>query len=230
MNHNDYIFSCRDGEFRLTRQFEQMYRSCEDPHGQSSELEHLDYQIVILSLRHMLKLLPPGASRSLLDVGCGLGYFTGYLHDQLQGWSVTGADISPTALAKAAQRHPGCRFLPLDIKDDTNLPSELYDVIMAMNVLYYFTEKEIHGVLVNLKRLARPGALMVVGYHLPETVNFGRFIHSLEDARALIEPFGFSYRLGLDFNNQVDLTYASAPVGRHLYFAFQNAGDASHAQ
>jgi SAM-dependent methyltransferase len=225
MNHNDYLFCQSDGKFRFLRQFDQMYGNCDDPHGQSLELAQLGYKIVTLSLKHMLSVLQISDSGSLLDVGCGLGYFTGYLQEQLPGWRVSGADISAIALSKASKRIPLCRFFQLDLKDEATIPKEKFDVIISMNVLYYFTEEEIHEVVQNLRRLACEGGLLISGYHLPETMNFGRYIRSLDDARALLEPWGFKYVLGIDVNDQIGQTYAGTHVGRHIYFAFQSAGD-----
>ena len=230
MNHNDYLFYQNEGEFKFIRKFDLMYSRCDDPHGQSSELTQLGYKIVSLTLKHMLSMLPVPSSGTLIDMGCGLGYFTGYLQEQLPGWEVSGADISAIALSKAAKRVPSCRFIKLDLKDNATIPKEKFDVLIAMNVLYYFTEQEIHKVVENIANIAKRSALLIVGYHMPEIMNFGRYIQSLEDARELLEPWGFEYRLGLDLDNKVDQTYAGAAVGRHLYFAFQYVRDGISAK
>ncbi|HEX5566943.1 MAG TPA: methyltransferase domain-containing protein, partial [Streptomyces sp.] len=48
--------------------------------------------------------LGPGHHRSALDIACGTGDYTAALH-QL-GWTPTGIDWAPTAIATARGRHP----------------------------------------------------------------------------------------------------------------------------
>ena len=101
------------------------------------------------------------------------------------------------------------------------LPATEYDVLVALDVLYYFTDSEIVEVTRNLHRLLASGGYLLVGYHLPRDMKFGRYINSLTDARSLLEPQGFEFRLTWDVSNDLDLTYAGEPIGRHIYFLAQ---------
>ena len=222
--HNDYIFSNDGGRFRFLRRFDEMYQNCEDPHGQSKELQRTDYHLVATMLSRVMCSLQDSAKPArILDVGCGLGFFTSHIKKLFSAADVSGCDISETAVAKAMARVPQCKFFTADIKDGASLPRCTYDVLVALDVLYYFTDEEITNVLHNLHRLLENGGFLLVGYHLPKEMNFGRYIQSLEDARVLLESKGFSFRLTLDVINDLDKTYVGDPVGRHIYFLAQRS-------
>ncbi len=198
-----------------------MYRNCADPHGQSKQLARLDYQLVSTVLMKVVESLRLHARPlKILDVGCGLGYFTAHMKELFPGAEISGCDISTTAVERAAANAPGCSFFPLDLKG-TSLPDRTYDIVVALDVLYYFTEQEIERVVRNLYRLIGVGAYLLIGYHLPKQMSFGRYIRSLEDAKALFEPNGLRFRLTLDVVNDIDTNYAGDPLGRHIYFVAQ---------
>ena len=222
MNHNEYIFSTANAQFQFLRRFEDMYRNCSDPHGQSSEIGRVDYQLVLSILNRALTSLPQrSAALRLLDVGCGLGFFTAQLKRSFPTAEVAGCDISPTAVAKAAARAPECQFFAADLKNLVAESPRGYDALVAMYVLAYFTDAEIDQVVGNLRDLLNPGGFFMAAHHLPAKMNFGRFIISLEDARALFGRHGFTVRLGVEMHDELDMTYANQPVGHNLYFLAQ---------
>jgi SAM-dependent methyltransferase len=222
MNHNDYLFSNAGQQFTFLRRFEEMYRNCEDPHGQSKELNRIDYRIVSAVLDKAILTVSRGGRRTrVLDVGCGLGYFTGYMQKQWPDLEVAGCDISSTALAKARTHSPGCSFFPVDLKERASLPDQTYDVVVALHMLCYFTDDEIGDVVRNLHRLVRDDGFALVGHHLPKQMSFGRFMRNLDDARTLFASHGFAVRIALDIQSDLDKTYAGDPVGRSIYFLAQ---------
>lgn len=222
MNHNDYIFSTAGGNFTFLRHFEEMYKNCDDPHGQSKELQRVDYQLVLAVLKKViLSFASDVEPLRILDVGCGLGYFTSHVKQLFPNADVSGCDISTTAIEKAASFEPQCSFVPMDLKVRSSLPNRAYNILVALDVLYYFTEKEIVDVVQNLYQLLEAGGFLLVGYHLPKEMKFGRYIRSLDDAKALFEEVGFTFRLTFDVVNCLDKTYAGNYVGRHIYFLAQ---------
>jgi len=74
-------------------------------------------------------LPPPGA---LLDIASGPGPDTPWW--QAQGWAVTLADISPTALARARAAFPGVQTHCLDLEDDP-IPTGPWDLIVCQSYL-----------------------------------------------------------------------------------------------
>jgi SAM-dependent methyltransferase len=227
VSHNDYLFTGSGEEFRFLRRFDDMYRNCEDPHGQSTEVQRIDYQIVLAVLDRAAGALasaPAPTTTRILDVGCGIGYFTSHVKRAFPEATVSGCDISPAAIEKARARAPECRFVTADLLRPESLPREEYDILLTMHVLCYFTEQEIRGVIANLRGLLAPGGFLLAGHHMPREMRFGRFMQSLEDARSLFGDNGFAMRFGVDIRNELDTTYAGDAVGRNLYFLVQKEG------
>lgn len=216
MNHNDYLFR-KDAEgFTFLRQFDDMYQNCPDPHGQADAPGRIDYQMVLTLCP---SLVGQKSNPSVLDVGCGLGYFTRHLKRALPGAIVRGCDISHTAVERAGFQVPQCQFFHLDLKAPP--PETAFDLILAMHVLCYFTEDEIAGVIGNLRAMLAPGGYLVVGHNLPDEMSFGRYMRSLADAKALFEAHGFAMRFSMDLTDNLGTTYAGTAIGRGLYFAVQ---------
>ena len=221
MNHNDYVFSISADGVKFLRRWEEMYQNCTDPHGQSRELQRADYQIVLGVIARTLQARSGLEQPRIIDVGCGLGYFTARVSESFPEAHVAGCDISATAVKKAVEAAPKCTFFTVDLKDRRSLPNSSYDLALVLHVLPYFTNDEIDTVIGNLYRLLSPGGFVLAGHHLPKKMSFGRFITTLDDAKGLFEAHGFAMRLGIDMTNELDLTYAGEPVGRNLYFLAQ---------
>lgn len=74
--------------------------------------------------------------RTVLDVGCGTGFFTAYYLER--GARVTGIDIAPTSVATLSERHPEARFILADVGEQ---PVEgRYDLVNVFDVLYHITD------------------------------------------------------------------------------------------
>lgn len=78
------------------------------------------------------------AGRTVLDVGCGAGFFTAYY--LARGARVTGLDIAPVAIERLAARHPEARFVLADVSET---PVEgRFDVVNVFDVLLHITDDE----------------------------------------------------------------------------------------
>jgi SAM-dependent methyltransferase len=105
------------------------------------------------------------AEQKVLDVGCGLGFYTKAL--TLTGASVTGLDVSDTGIELARQSFPDCTFVrgafPDDVQDNSR-----YHLIWAvdLSLLNTFDIESIRRSFVApaLARL-RPGGILVIGWH-----------------------------------------------------------------
>ncbi len=74
--------------------------------------------------------------RTVLDVGCGTGFFTAYYLER--GARVTGIDIAPTSVATLSERHHEARFILADVGEQ---PVEgRYDLVNVFDVLYHITD------------------------------------------------------------------------------------------
>ena len=226
--HNDYIFK-RDGdEVVLIRDFEGMYRNCEDPHGQSMEMDNLSYHLVGTVLDRAVSILQrsTAAPLAIIDIGCGLGYFTAHLKHRFPFAHVCGVDISVAALQRAKCMAPACRFEHVDVKSpDLRVEGgKRYHLAIAMDTLYYFKDDEIAGVMNNVRGLIADHGYLMVGYHLPQEMRFGRYIQSLEDAKRMISRHNFELVYSFDVHNMLDKSYDGQCLGRHLYFLARKIG------
>lgn len=97
----------------------------------------------------------PAVGRAI-DFGCGLGTLTPILREALPNWEICGTDISRIALADAARRYPGLRFIPAD---DATLNTEKFDFLLTHHVLEHVQDLvETWGQMV---RLLKPGGDML---------------------------------------------------------------------
>src|SRR5918996_4296569 len=99
----------------------------------------------------------------ILDVGCGPGFYSRELLDQVgPGGSVTGVDQSPQMLAVAKRRSDGFGNVRFEEGDATALPveSEGFDRALSVQALEYV--KEIPAALAEIHRALRPGGRVVI--------------------------------------------------------------------
>lgn len=74
----------------------------------------------------------------MLELGCGLGYFTQAIYKT--GVSATGIDISPTAIMEAQKLHPNCNFIASDILDFSIYENIKPDCIVMAEVTWYLID------------------------------------------------------------------------------------------
>ncbi|HZS04377.1 MAG TPA: class I SAM-dependent methyltransferase [Blastocatellia bacterium] len=101
------------------------------------------------------------------DLGCGPGHVTRYLHGR--GANVIGIDLSPGMIEQARQLNPEMEFrqgnmLSLDFEDDSLAG------IAAFYSIIHIPREEVTDALRELKRVLRPGGLLLLAFHLGEEV------------------------------------------------------------
>jgi SAM-dependent methyltransferase len=96
-----------------------------------------------------------------LDLGCGPG---GNL-ELLQSWHpelVVGMDLSPIALGLAGREAPSARLVRGDITEGLPFADDAFDIATIFNVLYHEWVASELSVLVELRRVLRPGGLALI--------------------------------------------------------------------
>ncbi|HEX4403265.1 MAG TPA: class I SAM-dependent methyltransferase [Polyangia bacterium] len=135
-----------------------------DPWGlewRPSQRERYHRMIEVLTSAAKARPTPP---RAVLDVGCATGTFTTMLRDALGGAAadVRGIDASEVAIARARTRHPEIAFDCLSLEGAEAQLGPTFDLITMLEVLYYVPEAARATVVRRLRRLLKPGGMIVV--------------------------------------------------------------------
>ena len=166
--YHRYVFDSE--RRRFVGEFEEMYAAEEREGFDSWHQDEPDTE----ARRRSLELLEPHiAEGRILDFGCGKGTFASML--ARPGNSVTGVDVSETAIRIARERHPG-----IDFRAGAGL-GELGDgfrLACAMEVLSYLEDwREV------LARLAGISELVYVTLYLPpDPIGFVKSLDELREA------------------------------------------------
>jgi SAM-dependent methyltransferase len=133
-DYHDYVI--KDG--KLVGQFDLMYKHAGDiPWHQNETVNDIFTDIDLAILKHFKKSHP---FESLAEIGCGLGYVSDRIQRELNlsKGSVSGFDISQTAVDKASSMFPDIKFERLDVlSDDFFKHSNSFDLTMQKETLWY---------------------------------------------------------------------------------------------
>jgi trans-aconitate methyltransferase len=122
--YHDYVI--KDGKF--IGKFDEMYTKFSDPWTQSTQPNKYSRMAGILHLQNF-KL------GSVLECGCGLGYYADWIHRQT-GLVPKSVDLSPVAIEKARSLFPHLDFEVADIAVD--LPKyTAYECVMLSEIIWY---------------------------------------------------------------------------------------------
>lgn len=117
----------------------------------------LDWPFEYFRYRALRRMLFAGLSGHILDAGVGTGRNMDYYPP---GATVTGIDVSPAMLARAAHRRAAlgieATLLERDIRD-TRLPEQSFDAIVASFVFCVLPQEHHHAALSELARVCKPG-------------------------------------------------------------------------
>jgi 2-polyprenyl-3-methyl-5-hydroxy-6-metoxy-1,4-benzoquinol methylase len=108
----------------------------------------------------------PGVDRvkRVLDYGCATGTFTAMLSESLaeNGAEVRGSDVAELAISRARARFPRVPFDCLSLEQAEQRFAGSLDLVTMLEVLYYPPKAERPGVLQRVRRMLRPGGMLIV--------------------------------------------------------------------
>lgn len=107
-------------------------------------------------------LVAGGDGGPVADVGCGPGHVTAHLRGL--GVDAFGVDLSPGMIDVARREHPGIRF-EVGSMTALDLPGASLGGLLAFWSLVHVPDAEIPAVLAGFRRVLRPGAPLLVGFH-----------------------------------------------------------------
>lgn len=135
----------------------------------------------------------PG-QRSFLDFGCGTGQFSIYFPTG----TYTGVDLAAHYVRFAGQNRRG-RYGVMD-GAHLGLSDNAFDAAVVLGVFHHMPDSIVRGTVMELHRVLRPGARLLVMEDIPPPntwnvfghvmhwLDRGDFIRSNADYRALLEP------------------------------------------
>lgn len=174
MNKN-FIFEDSGDNLIFIGDFDGLYENLADPWEQSGKSGSIQgyYAYSRKCLVNCLKEINP---KTIAEVGCGLGYTTSIIGDQLTECNILGIDISKVAIEKAKINFPKINFENKDIADKNLKFNTQFDVIILNQLLWYILEN-IDVVFKNCwENLSNDGCLVISQAFLKEEQRYGREI------------------------------------------------------
>jgi len=127
--YQDYVI--KDG--KLVGEFEEMYQDFDDPYENSEGERFASEKAVCINLIESLPI------QNVVDLGCGFGQLTNRIQKVCP--SVTGLDLSPTAIKKASTVYPNCNFLVSEFPDLDLLRKLAPDCIVMAEITWYVLDQ-----------------------------------------------------------------------------------------
>ena len=118
--------------------FEKYYRNNDDYWNQDLTTPHLKEEY-LYSRNQILHHLSQINFNSLMDIGCGNGFFTSHIFKKFPKKKISGCDISNTAVKQANNKYGDTIYFKKFNINVKKLEYQ-YDVILLNQVLYYIIE------------------------------------------------------------------------------------------
>lgn len=77
--------------------------------------------------------------RSIIDIGCGDGTYTGEIQERCPAVEIVGVDAAAEAVKLASRRYPNIRFEVLNVLDRESFPARRYDLAIFRGVLHHLS-------------------------------------------------------------------------------------------
>jgi len=118
-----------------------------------------------------------GVSGRVIDVGCGPGQWTGYLHEH--GVDVVGVDPVSEFIEVARELHPGVDYR-IGHADELGVEDAGLGGVLAWFSLIHTDPEEIGALLTEFARCTRPGGGLLIGFF--EGAELAPFDHAVTTA------------------------------------------------
>ena len=117
-----------------------------------------------------LKELDISSDTQILDLCCGAGQTTKFLVAQSD--RVTGLDVSPIALSRAADQVPQAKYVE-GLAQKMPLADNQFDLVHTSSALHEMTSEELEQILQEVHRVLKPGGIFTfVDFHPPTNILF----------------------------------------------------------
>ena len=139
--------------------------------GLTNTLYHFTRNLMLRHKRNVIMRVTGHKTGTLLDIGCGTGYFAAFMRDS--GWNVTGMEINENARKLAREKFS----LNVISESELSLPGEkFFDCITLWHVFEHLYD--LHKYLGAISRLLKPGGKCIVAMpncDSSDARHYGRF-------------------------------------------------------
>jgi len=111
----------------------------------------------------------PGSANKVLDIGAGYGFIEELIQKEGRKISLCGIDISPSGAERLNSKF-GNKFKVGDIRK-IPYPSNSFDAIFVLEVLEHIAPAETFLAFNEVKRVLRPGGILIISVPTNETVD-----------------------------------------------------------
>jgi SAM-dependent methyltransferase len=118
-------------------------------------------------LKHLLALIDQNlySFNNILDFGCGSGRVTRYFHNRPDSCHLYATDIDPQAISWCQKNLRVAQWNTNEPKPPTTYTDNFFDFIYAISVFTHLDEHMQFAWLRELKRVAKPGAILILSVH-----------------------------------------------------------------
>jgi len=186
--YQDYVI--KDGV--LVGDFEGLYQSFDDPWFQSMPNNAQDTRKRI-AVNWLHRLKNDSAADRVIELGCRFGHFTDLL--RREGFSVTGVDISKTAIEKAKAINSKCSFIQGQFSEFSLYESLQPDVFVMAEITWYVLD-DLDRFLLDINNYAKKRDKPTYLIHLlatypPGVQKYGR--GKFSDLSGILDYFNLTY-------------------------------------
>ena len=103
----------------------------------------------------------------VLDVGCGPGQVTRYLHEQ--GVAVSGVDLSPEMITHASRLNPQIDFSTGDMRSLDSRDGSFAGIVAFYSIIHLENE-ELGAALMELRRILAEDGVLLLAFHIGDHV------------------------------------------------------------
>jgi SAM-dependent methyltransferase len=129
------------------------------------------YKARVRALERGLNYLnrPIDANTSVMEIGCGTGFFTGYCANR-GVTTYTGVDITAVSVQNLSRIFPHFNFIQADITQDTFSVPASFDIVLIADVLYHIVDDTgFERALYNISQTLKPGGLLIISDVFPSS-------------------------------------------------------------
>jgi ubiquinone/menaquinone biosynthesis C-methylase UbiE len=121
---------------------------------------------------YCLSKIDNSKEQTLLEVGCGNGVQSIYIHEVLNPSRMVGVDLNPDNIELAHKNKNGCKSLDFKVDDAQQLstiPDSSVDILLCIESAFHYPQKELF--LQQVKRVLKPTGKFIIADILNKTHN-----------------------------------------------------------